>query len=288
MLRSRMASVIALLIMGGVLPVFAAEFFVDAKNGNDDWDGTAETAASDVETSKVGPKRSLSAVAALVNLSTDMLTTVTVLPGCYGEDEGTDTTMEFTGTNGGKRLARVVLTNVTSKRNVVFRSKYGKDVTEIVGKSDSNSLSGRYGCGPNAVGGTLGSSSSAATYSAFCGFTFRDCRSCDSTTDNVDRGGAASLVTLVDCVVSNNAATRGGGGQAIHAFRCRFTANRVVGTSYGAAVNSAQLSNCLIDHNIGGAALSYSTAVVNCTIVDNDCSTGTFYSESGSSAGYKT
>ena len=56
---------VAVVLFFGVLS--ATDYYVDAKNGNDDWDGTA-VAAADVETSKIGPKQALANVMAIERL----------------------------------------------------------------------------------------------------------------------------------------------------------------------------------------------------------------------------
>lgn len=111
-----------------VLPALSAEYFVDAQNGNDENDGSEQS-----------PVKSLAKVCDLINAQNpkEALTTVTVLPGNYGEDEGTDVTCSFEGTdkNGtGTHLYRVVLTDPSASRKVLFKARDGKEVTHIVGK----------------------------------------------------------------------------------------------------------------------------------------------------------
>ena len=93
------------------------EFFCDAVNGNDDWDGTSATYVSGT----TGPKKTIGAA---VNLADGTPTIITALPGVY--DEG-----ELTDDNGGK--ARVVIT----QRNLLIRSTEGKEKTFISGRHAS-------------------------------------------------------------------------------------------------------------------------------------------------------
>ena len=119
------------------------------------------------------------------------------------------------------------------------------------------------------------------SYFAFVGFTFRDCYAATLTYGNIDRGGAASNITLVDCVVSNCVATRGGALQGCAAHRCRLTGNRATSSSNGAASNASGLYNCLVDHNVGASPLSYSGSIVNSTIADNSSDYAVFNQASG-------
>ena len=61
------------------LPV-AAESYVDAEKGNDGWSGTAEVAAADVETSLIGPKKTLAEIMKVARMKNDV---VIALPGEY-------------------------------------------------------------------------------------------------------------------------------------------------------------------------------------------------------------
>ena len=104
----------------------AAEFFVDAKNGNDANGGTEQL-----------PVRSLARAAELATGSSDGTVTVTVLPGFYGEDEGTDLSMVYTSASGAQANYRVVLATGNTK-TVTFKARDGKAVTHIVGKKPAN------------------------------------------------------------------------------------------------------------------------------------------------------
>lgn len=262
------------------LPLFAdVTYYVDAKNGNDETGTGAEDS----------PKRSLAGVGALIAAQSpaQALTTVYVLPGNYGEDEGTDTTMKYEATdksgNNSSRRCRVVLAGLSNKRKVRFVSTGGKEITHVVGKADSGAPAGKYGTGDDAIGGFHANNS---LYAAFEGFTIRDCYAGTNSANNVDRGGAAAVVMLIDCVVSNCVAFRGGGLYGGVAYRCRFTANRALSASYGAATVSSSLSNCLIDRNVGSSPISYPYEMVNCTIVDHDSAYQVFNQVTGFHTNY--
>lgn len=252
-----------------------ANYFVDARNGSDENDGLEQS-----------PVKSLAKVCDLINAQNPKasLTTVTVLPGNYGEDEGTDKTMHFKGANG-EHDYRILITGVSSSRKILFKARDGKEVTHIVGKKDDEAAANKYGIGPNAIGGVR---SDKSAYFAFVDFTFRDCYSAQTEKDTVERGGAANGATLVDCVVSNCVANRGGGLQACTAHRCRITGNRAVTSTQGSAANNSDLSNCLIDHNVGACPLSYPGTTLNCTIVGNTGGSTVFNQASGAQIIYNT
>ncbi|MBR3923397.1 MAG: hypothetical protein IKJ45_09790, partial [Kiritimatiellae bacterium] len=74
---------------------------------------------------------------------------------------------------------------------------------------------------------------------------------------------------LVDCVVSNCVASRGGAIQYGTAIRCFFTGNN--STSYGTIASQSILYNCNAVGNIGTDRLfNYPRAIVNCTIAGNN------------------
>ena len=106
----------------------------------------------------------------------------------------------------------------------------------------------------------------------------------DITENSNCRGGgllAASFTPVVyDCIVSNNAARRGGGAYKGTFHRTRFLGN--FASQNGAGVRESRLHDCLLAFNNGGAVAycnSQSLFPVNCTIARNtgaalDCSGG--------------
>ncbi len=110
------------LVAGLPLAGFAVEYFVDAVNGSDSYDGTAAKWAGGEST--VGPKKT---VQAAVDLADGNGTIVTLLPGVYDEG-GAINAGSYSQSN------RVVIT----KANVTLRSSTGKakDV-HIVGRKST-------------------------------------------------------------------------------------------------------------------------------------------------------
>ena len=182
------------------LGAFADVFYVDAVNGNDTWDGSAEFAAPDVATSLVGPMKTLAAVAAKAGAIAKKSNpcTIIALPGEYKEGVSNP---EAIGT-------AATLNRVRVPAYVTLQSRDGKDVTFIVGaKSDAPNAT-TTGCGTNAVRCVYCANSSTA---GVRGFTITGGRTFTNEIGNQYAGGISSGI-IVDCVVSNNACAYRGGG----------------------------------------------------------------------------
>ena len=241
------------LAAGLPLAGFAAEYFVDAVHGSDSYDGTAAKWAGGEST--VGPKKTVQAAVNLVANGNG--TTITLLPGVYDEG-GAENSNSYIQSN------RVVVT----KSNVTLRSSSGKakDV-HIVGRK-STAPGNDHGIGEGAMR-CLAVNKNVSGVVAF-GITFRDGASI--TTDTHRGGGifSAGTLTIIDCVVSNCAAYRGGGANSIVAHSSLFTGNYAA--NMGAAINQCSLANCLIIHNgldSGKSPVSYIDKAVNCTVARN-------------------
>ncbi len=226
----------------------AAEYFVDAVNGSDDWDGTCAAHVSGT----TGPKRTLQAAVDLV--ADDGGNVVTALPGVYDQGGRPFSATKHAHTN------RVSVT----RRNVTIRSRDGMEATHIVGAPDPNG-----GCGPAAVRCVMAGGVSMNVVVE--GFTIRDGRSSNAAgSSSEDRGGGAVGVILYGCAVSNNVAySRGGGANQCRLIRCRVAGNSLEDGNYGAAANASDFSNCLVAGNHGGATMSYASTLVNTTVVGN-------------------
>ena len=240
----------ALVSSSFVLQALSAEYFVDANHGNDAWDGTSSNYVSGV----TGPKKTLQAAADLIKDHNGNI--ITVLPGVY--DEG-----------GATYGADYLTTNrlCLAYRSVIVRSTGGKEVTHIVGASDS---AYEDGCGPAAMRCAMGPGSDKGT--VLIGFTLRDGHNYngDPNGHNEDRGGGAINISLYDCTISNCVAkSRGGAGNGCTFVRCRIIGNTAGNSACGMACNASSLANCLVARNYGGATLTYTTKMVNTTVVAN-------------------
>lgn len=140
----------------------------------------------------------------------------------------------------------------------------GKDVTHIVGGKNIRCV-----CMANAKGSVVE------------GFTIRDGEATyfQSGTDTVNGSGAGVLGIsasktyatangcIVDCVVSNCVAVRGGGMRGLTAVRCWITENDA--SNSGPAGRKCDFVNCLITRNYTTQCIYDGCKAVNCTIVDN-------------------
>ena len=222
----------------------ARDLYVDQANGSDDYDGlTAQTA-----------KRTIQAAVDIAK-SRD---TVKVAEGVY-EDENT---------HADGTLACVVISN-----NLTLVAAGAKEKTHIVGRHADTAT----GVGEGAVRCIYVKSDSKKTV-RIQGFTIRD-----GATVSGNGGGVAFAVYdsekniergwLVDCVVSNCVAVRGGALLYGTAIRCLFSGNASGGADkpYGTVASQSILYNCLAVENVGGDRLfNYPRAIVNCTIAGNN------------------
>ena len=180
--------------------------------------------------------------------------TVMVAPGEYDSEEAVDA---YGYTN------RVYIT-----KRVHLKSMQGKDVTHIVGRWASVSTHATIpGIGPDAV--RCVQMSSAAYYSVIEGFTIRDgaCHTADNNVSGYGGGvvGGNRNFYVVDCVISNCTAVRGGALCDVTAVRSWITRNHGA-SSAGRVVDFA---NCLITGNDGTGAIMLDTRLVNCTVAGN-------------------
>ena len=184
--------------------------------------------------------------------------TILVAPGIYDSEEVVD---DYGYTN------RVYIT-----KRVHLKSTGGKDVTHIVGKWSENSVHATIpGIGADAI--RCIRITSGAYYSVVEGFTIRD-GACHTVDDNasgygggVAGGGVSSFI--VDCVVSNCTAVRGGALRDVTAVRSWITRN----TGGSSAGRGASYVNCLISGNYGALGILMGGTFVNCTIAGNCDST---------------
>ncbi len=243
------------------LSLHATEWFVDKARPSDAGDGLSEATA----------KRTIQAAVDAASQGD----TITVLPGDY--DEG----LTEIAAGNYKHRARVYI----NKKNLVLRSRDGAAVTHIVGQHDpaTESNSSRYGIGDNAIRCVMFANNADAANCVVKGFTIRDGASAYVGSDNaVTYGGGVycpgykngSSIAVMDCVIRNCVAMRGGGAANVSLVRTLVTYCRA--STSGAAGRYLWAYNCVFSKNrnflndtSSVAVLTYSK-IVNCDIVENN------------------
>ena len=198
--------------------------------------------------------------------------TIKVRPGVY-------TNGWWQGTQEGENLSRVGVT-----KTLRIESTDGAEVTHIVGAGDPNEpAASKFGVGDNAM--RCVTVHSAAKDTVIKGFTIRDGRSKDGGYSGWTHGGGVLSnvrsenghypVYVVDCVISNCVATRGGGAYHVMAIRTLFIHNHTSGAG-GAAARQCDLYASIFAYNghktYTAASASAAIDVVNCshcTFFDN-------------------
>lgn len=245
--KALLATLATLAAMGG----FAATWYVDAVNGNDENGGTSVTDA----------RRTLTGAMSIPGLEAG--DTVLALPGVYGDRSEADA-------SGVQTRCRI--TKAVTLRSVGGRAT--RDVTVIRGARDAENG----GLGDNAVRCV----SIEAVGAVLEGFTLTDGATKAGSSDAVDNRGGGLLVLpkatgyAVDCLFSNCVA-RAGGGMALGvannakgqnkavgaAVRCRFIGCSA--SSVGAAVREVPSWFCVFDDFDMTPVYSITAPSVNCT-----------------------
>ena len=237
-------------IMFAALIAHGTEYFVNCKVVDDSGDGLSVATA----------KRTIQAAVKLAVNADDI---VTVLPGVY--DEGM--------TWAGGASNRVSLTVPITLRSQNGRNS--RDSTFIVGQLDPEPQDpGALGMGANAircvyVSGT-GRGAVIEGFTIINGASRYDNSGDSSKWQNYGGGVWADGTNayIVDCVISNCVATRGGGMCGGTAVRTLLADNKA--SSNGAAVRNSNLYHSIVTHNTGeAAAYGAGNTAVNCTFTDN-------------------
>ncbi len=228
---------------------FAGTLYADVARPDDSGDGTAwETA-----------KRTLQgAVAAATDNDT-----ILVAPGVYQEGSSVTPTEKSAQ---GYLQNRVVITN-----GITLRSRDGAAVTVIQGAVDAGS-GDLYGRGPNAVRCVY------MSRGVLEGFTLAGGATDSVNLENENNRGGGVYVPensygplVLDCIITNNASVRGGGGHAGTFRRCvlrdNFAANNASALR-GSVSHDCLIANSRAGTEYVGSALAYGWAY-GCTVADN-------------------
>ena len=233
------------------VPLYQSNIYVDPIHGLDGNSGWRKDA----------PKQTLAGAMAIAS-SGD---TVHATAGTY--DQGT----MLPAWNASATIAA----RVHVKSGVTLVADDGPEKTFIVGKDAPSGTSAGGGVlGAGAVRGTTVSSSGCLR-----GFTVTGGRTLYSGSDVNYLGGGvlgeSRTAQVVGCVISNNCASRGGGGSTASFVNCRIVGNYANLTSCG--LYTANAYGCLFSRNLaGGSQLFRNAYAVNgCTFADDNTSNGT-------------
>ena len=236
---------------------FATTWYVDAENGNDDWNGQADFANA-VPASNIGPKKTLAVFTNLLANSD----TIYAAPGWYTNGVA----MVYTN-NLPEKLVRFY----TAKSYISLIATGCATNTFITGAPDETvkQTASPYGCGPKAIGAIK----MTGGHCLVKGFTICNARGLTWEDKSFNYGAGGYFTTtdkMVDCVVTNCVANRGGGVYQLgYALRCRFTGNYGANGSHAMRLNTAV--NCIFENADGYAVynINYSANVLNCLFRGN-------------------
>ena len=225
--------------------LFATNYYVDAENGNDAWDGSSATRGE----GDVGPKQSLAEVMAISGIKSGDI--VYAAEGYY-----TNKVM------GSSALYRVIVPS-----GVKLIASGRADRTFIIGESSQarkEEGGDGYGNGPGAVR-CVG----VANNSHVIGFTLTGGRTPATASDTTCNGGAVyggNTFYVTDCIVSNNMAYYRGGAFCTGGVitRCLLTKNRAPNTRIGQSMTGGKAYNCLCKDAFDTYHF-YSSTSYNCT-----------------------
>jgi hypothetical protein len=197
--------------------------------------------------------------------------------------EAGDTVLVYPGVYNSGKAVSTYLTRVLIPKKTYLRAVGNAENTIIEGALGTDS----YNLGNNALRCIVIGDGGAGT--EVKGFTLRNgaTKNADGTATGSGGGVLSSPADayIVDCVISNCAAFKGGGIYGGTAVRSFFYKNSAYGPNTGnsgSAANNANLFCCVIDSCSGARANDLNAALsesipVNCTIVN--CKTGIFISK---------
>ena len=194
--------------------------------GNDDWDGTAEVWEGGE--SLHGPKRTLVGVMEVATASGDV---VIALPGTYAD--------RLVNQSNGQCV------RVSVPAGVTLKSKCGAKATIIMGKAADNAVEGYYGCGTGSPARCVQLNAN----SRLEGFTLTGGRTVfGSVSNNYGAISAPATAAIAYCIISNNAAYRGGATSGGRFFGCSFFDNYAIDFARVSYHEATCFYNCFFNY----------------------------------------
>ena len=178
-----------------------------------------------------------------------------VAPGTYSTGEGV--------CNVSGHVSAYVKARCSIPNGVSVVADGSVDETFIVGADGITGPVDSKGRGTNSVRCVYLQGESSVT-----GFTLTGGRTCGDGGNNANNyGGGVYAVNnkgrIIDCVISNNASSRGGGMNNGKAIRCKFFDNWA--NKNRAAVSAGIIIGCIVDRNRGVNATQNTAGIWNCT-----------------------
>ena len=241
-----------------VQPIFSTNWYVNAATDVENGSGTSPSS----------PKKTFHGTGGVFD-------ECNVLPGdCIHVAPGTYATGEGKSDVSGEHGSAYVNARCSIPEGVSVVADGGAEETFIVGADGRTGPIDSKGRGTNSVRCVYLRKASSVT-----GFTLTGGRTCGDGAYNADnQGGGVYAVDnsglIIDCVISNNASSRGGGMNNGKAIRCKFFDNWA--NKNRAAVSAGIIIGCIVDRNRGVNATQNTLGIWNCTFgPDNTTEDGT-------------
>ena len=253
-------------VVAGVVSaaVFASDWYVDANNGNDAWDGTTasipDQATIEAGGTIAGPRKTLHAM--MSDACVVVGDTVWAAEGDYNEGGEVNGTLK-------------TINRVQVKGGVMLRASGSRDATFISG---ANGDAGTYSNGATRCVFFLAPSQSSDGYGIVKGFTVRNGRTCADDDKNGYGGASTGAGLMVECDFQNNGchtSNRGGTINGGYALRCKFNSAKqgYQGCSGTWVINSLILaggfySDCkLVNCTLLGSSYPRNSDTYNCLFI---------------------
>ena len=234
-----------------VEPVFSTNWYVNAESDVADGNGVSPST----------PKKAFHGPGGVFDeCNVQSGDCIHVAEGTYASGEGV--------CNVSGSVSAYVNARCSVPANVMVVADGAADRTFIVGRDGNTGPIDAKGRGTNSVRCVY-----LRDKSSVVGFTLTGGRTCGDGVSNPDNygGGVYAInnnATIIDCVISNNASSRGGGMHNGKAIRCRFFDNWALKNR--AAVSQGMMYGCVVDRNRGEKATQNTLGIWNCTFGPNN------------------
>ena len=174
--------------------------------------------------------------------------------------------------------ANLVVKNCVFTNNVAVSGNSGGGMYggTAISCSFTNNTAGNGGGMSNGIASNCAFTSNTSTYNGGGGYaiTATNCVFTNNMTSGDGGGLYSSYLAETNCIFTGNTASGHGGGMSSgYAYNCVFTNNSTTGqsNSYGGGMSVGRAQNCVFFQNSahGSGGGTYSTSLLNCTVVNN-------------------